>query len=602
MTSWTNIFGNTAIKPSQPSYLALTFSANTTLVWPLEAMEGTTVVAAQIDGTATVGGLELLMPPGNTGSNGAQSIITNVGANTFTVTDQAGNPIATVATTQSWLITLTDNTTANGTWRAYQIASTTSSATAASLQGPGLEVTGSDLQTAWVTQYLNVNTLLTTAYRTKAIVWDGASGTLSLDTLGNLGNTWYVAVANEGTGTVTIAPTGGATINGSASLPLPVGASGLIIASASGFNTFGALIGPVSVANGGTGANNANSALTNLGGTATGISIFTAPNAAAVVSTLGIAGTYMPLISGGEIVNPDGINNVTIEPPQANLPLFDLESNMEAFFAPQASGGSTAVRVSNGYFRSRIFAAPSVVINSVWGEIEYVGTGGTAQLTGVRGLATRTAVNAGGATANPDMRAGTFVASDTTGGVSSTTNSLTGVRVTLQANGGDDAFNRTLIDAYIGKANGGGSTASAANGLRFQNTDGVSSLGAAIAIDLPYTVAGIDFRSGSKGASGHPIWLGNNNDIAFDTAGTYQVVFDSTIFSATGGLRVKAGTSGTQFDGNVLLNTNNAFQLANQTDGSAAQTATMTNAPVAGNPAIWVPIMVNGVQRHIAAW
>lgn len=42
--------------------------------------------------------------------------------------------------------------------------------------------------------------------------------------------------------------------------------------------------------------------------------------------------------------------------------------------------------------------------------------------------------------------------------------------------------------------------------------------------------------------------------------------------------------------------------LTNQTNNAAAQTATLTNAPTAGNPTIWYPAKINGVIRNCPAW
>ena len=49
--------------------------------------------------------------------------------------------------------------------------------------------------------------------------------------------------------------------------------------------------------------------------------------------------------------------------------------------------------------------------------------------------------------------------------------------------------------------------------------------------------------------------------------------------------------------GGVLLTTSAAL-----TNGAAANTATMTNAPVSGNPTKWIPISDNGTTRYIPVW
>lgn len=287
-SSYTNVFGGSVVRPADPSYLSLSISTDTTLVWPLETTEGEPVVANAIDVTATTTSLSLTMPTGNTGSTGVVTMITNVGSNSFSVRTSTGVLIATIATTQSWLIKLTDNSTAAGTWQVLQMASTTSSASAASLAGAGLEANGSLLQVDFPTSYLSTNTNLTTAYRGRSIVWTGGVGTLQLADYTVLGDGWFCWITNTGSGTLTITTTGGQTINDAATLVMNAGNSGAIIAGASGFASYGALVDALAIVNGGTGATNSNDALTNLGGTSVGKSIFTAPSSAAVLAILGI--------------------------------------------------------------------------------------------------------------------------------------------------------------------------------------------------------------------------------------------------------------------------------------------------------------------------
>ena len=289
--SYTNIFGGTPVQPSQPSYEALTISANTALVWPLEATGATPYAAAAIDVTATAGSLLLMMPPGNTGSAGVISMVTNVGSNSFTVTDQAGNAIAPIAPTQSWLLILRSNTTANGSWGAIQMGATAASATSAALAGPGLAAVGALLETNRVSVSLSASTLLTNAYRSQAVTWTGTTGTLTLDTIANLTAGWECLINNSGTNTLTIACSGGATVNGAATFVMQPGNSGILVCGSGGFLTFGAIVTSLAIAVGGTGASSATAALTNLGGTSIGKSIFTAPSAASVLALLGISNT-----------------------------------------------------------------------------------------------------------------------------------------------------------------------------------------------------------------------------------------------------------------------------------------------------------------------
>lgn len=291
MSGFTSVFGGTSVRPSQPSYEALTISANTALVWPLEATAAAPYVASAIEVTATAGSLLLLMPPGNTGSAGVISMVTNVGSNSFTLADQAGNAIVPIAPTQSWLIVLRSNTTANGSWGAIQMGATTASATSAALAGPGLIASGALLETNRVSVSLSASTLLTNAYWSQAITWTGAVGTLTLDTIANLTAGWECLINNSGTGALTVTCSGGATINGAATFVMQPGNSGILVCGAGGFMTYGAIVTSLAIAAGGTGASSATAALTNLGGTSIGKSIFTAPSSASVLSILGISNT-----------------------------------------------------------------------------------------------------------------------------------------------------------------------------------------------------------------------------------------------------------------------------------------------------------------------
>lgn len=291
-SSFTNVFGGNAVKPSQPSFLALTIAVTTALYWPLETLEGVPAVAALMNVNATAGALELQMPPGNTGSAGVACIVANVGANTFTLTDTAGNAIAVIATTQAWVIALTDNSTTNGAWVAYQLASTTSSASAASLAGYGLSTEIGNpvkLMINWTRDAFSVSSLAGVATRGSNFVYTGTgAANLQFDTTVNLGPGYVAAITNEGGGELTLLTSDGETINGEASVIVQPGQSGFIIGGTGTFDTYGLLAGPLAINAGGTGATTANGALTNLGGTDVGVAIFTAPNVAAVISFLGL--------------------------------------------------------------------------------------------------------------------------------------------------------------------------------------------------------------------------------------------------------------------------------------------------------------------------
>lgn len=346
-SSWTNTFGGSAIRPAQPSYLALTISTTTALVWPLETTEGSPSVAAMLDITATATGLELQMPPGDTGSNGAQSTVTNVGTNSFTLTDTSGNQIAVIAAGVSWLVALIDNSTTNGTWRAIQLGATTSNAQAGALAGGGLQANGSTLQTEMTPVSLNANTLITSGYRANAITWAGGTGTLTFDEIANLTTGWYCAVQNNGTGALTLGVSSGDTINGVGTAVLQPGSGGFVVAeTATNFVTFGALVSALSVLNGGSGATTASGALTNYGLTSQGQSIVTASTPAQVLALLGITNSLFTesTVDTNQTLTPQNLNTAYVATAALTITLPTAAQASNKFvIAVYANGGAVTL-------------------------------------------------------------------------------------------------------------------------------------------------------------------------------------------------------------------------------------------------------------------
>lgn len=86
-------------------------------------------------------------------------------------------------------------------------------------------------------------------------------------------------------------------------------------------------------------------------------------------------------------------------------------------------------------------------------------------------------------------------------------------------------------------------------------------------------------------------------------AATFAVVVTIT----TGGLTVTAGgilvtAGGCDVTGTLFVRTDRGLDLRGQTDQAGVALGTLTNAPAAGDPAIWVPIVVNGANRAFPAW
>lgn len=240
MTTYNSPFTGNVIQPTDVSYASLSLTADTQLFWPFDG-DGTETYAARImEVTTNSTGNELWMPPANQASVGQDALIRNVGAIALTVKDYAGtNTIVTIAAGQAQYIYITANSTTTGTWGiiAYGIGS--SGADAATLAGYGLLAIGQTLnQSQPVTTFSSNYTVLSTD-RSNTFVWTGGAGTMTLSSASTLGNNWFMFLRNGGTGALTVAGTGGNTINGSSSLILQPADSAIIVCSGTTFYTVG---------------------------------------------------------------------------------------------------------------------------------------------------------------------------------------------------------------------------------------------------------------------------------------------------------------------------------------------------------------------------
>jgi hypothetical protein len=242
MTTYTNPFTGQTISPSSVSYETLSLTANTELEWPINGNDNTPAsniidVTATSSGTPT--GWLLELPPATQVSTGQALIVRNVGANTFTVTDNSGNTIVAITSGIAQYIFLTNNTTVNGVWASVVFGAGTSNANAGALAGYGLTALGLTLNQAYnVTNYYSDSTL-TAASRAQFEVWAGGVGAFTLPSAATVGNNWFTIIRNGGTGVLTLTPTGTDTIDGNVSMQLQLTESVVVVSNGStGFNTY----------------------------------------------------------------------------------------------------------------------------------------------------------------------------------------------------------------------------------------------------------------------------------------------------------------------------------------------------------------------------
>jgi hypothetical protein len=238
--SFNSPFTGNVVQPTDVSYRRIILTADLQLEWPIN---GTTTddAAARIMEVSTASTAnELWMPPANQASVGQDALIRNVGGVAVTVKDYTGaNTIVTIAAGEAQYIYITANPTTAGTWGIIAFGIGSSGADAATLAGYGLLAIGQTLnQSQPVTTFSSNYTALTTD-RSSTYVWTGGAGTLTLTLASTLADNWFMFVRNSGTGALTVAGSGGNTINGSSSIVLQPTDSCIIVCSGVTFYTVG---------------------------------------------------------------------------------------------------------------------------------------------------------------------------------------------------------------------------------------------------------------------------------------------------------------------------------------------------------------------------
>lgn len=239
MTTYTNTFGGTNIYPSDVSYRYVSLTIDQALDWPLETAPTNDVVASIMDVNATTTSLVITMPDATEAGTGQTVLFNNVGSNTFTVKTSTGTQICAPTSGSTFQIYLTSNSTASGTWRSFQYGASASASNASSLAGLGLKAIATTLNQSIEVSSLSTNYTVGVSDRSKAFIWTGGAGTLSLTAAPTLGNDWFVQIRNGGTGDLTIDPSSSESINGATTLTLSPGDSCIIVTDGVQFWTIG---------------------------------------------------------------------------------------------------------------------------------------------------------------------------------------------------------------------------------------------------------------------------------------------------------------------------------------------------------------------------
>lgn len=243
---YTSVFGGDLIFPSQLSYNQITFGVDVILQWSREQqVGGVAVVSDFMDMDATTTSLNVDMPSASSTGEGNKATFNNIGSNSFTVRDNVGGTIQSVAPGEQWVVVLTDNTTVAGTWSTFQLGASVSVASASALAGAGLKAVSTtlnqkiDSDVEGVTPFTVVN-----GDRAKCLIYTAGAGTCNLPAPGTVGNDWWFMLRNSGSGTLNVVPPTG-DIDGASTINLDPGVSTFVFTDGTDFFTVGLSTGSV---------------------------------------------------------------------------------------------------------------------------------------------------------------------------------------------------------------------------------------------------------------------------------------------------------------------------------------------------------------------
>lgn len=237
---FTDRFGGITPQAAEVSYRFITLEENLATEWPAFGDDASTLPRlADVDPLQP--DLVISLPDATLGSKGDGCLIMNVGSNELFVQDFDGNSIASVLPGVMKYFYLKYTDLSMGLWGVIAFGTGTSALDAGALAGFGLRSLNNTLNVAPVVQTVPSDYTVLHSDRAKVLVWTGGAGALELpDTsLFTVENDFVFAVRNEGTGTLTLNPVGGATIDSSVSGSFQPGESALVHAGSGEWYTVG---------------------------------------------------------------------------------------------------------------------------------------------------------------------------------------------------------------------------------------------------------------------------------------------------------------------------------------------------------------------------
>lgn len=236
--SYTDLFGNDTLPPSEYGYASYSLTANTTFVWPYNA-DSSAYSIAKILEVSCSSGVHMTLPDARQVSTGEDILIRNTGANLLAVKYPSGAQVHDIEPGTATYLYLVNNSTEDGEYKAIHFGVGTSDVDASTLVGYGIKAIGASLNQSHpvttVAGALNIDA----TYRAKVVVSTGGAFTATLDPVATLGNDFFVLIRNGGTGTLTLNPNSSETIDSQVSMGIQPGESLMLFCSGTAWHTVG---------------------------------------------------------------------------------------------------------------------------------------------------------------------------------------------------------------------------------------------------------------------------------------------------------------------------------------------------------------------------
>lgn len=236
--NYNDVFARTAIPPSGEAYRYITLTSSVRLNWP-QNYDGEDYLANINTLDSRVVGAQLYLANASAASTGADLLFVNVGTNDISIVDAAGGAVAVIKPGEAKYIWLTDNTTLAGKWSVLNYGSGPSALNAPALVGAGMFAAGGHLNVGLPVTVNTSSITIIETHRARVISCIAGSVTVSLPPADSLGNAFFFALRNNGTGTVTVQPQTNERIDGLTALALAPNESCFVFCSGDAFYTIG---------------------------------------------------------------------------------------------------------------------------------------------------------------------------------------------------------------------------------------------------------------------------------------------------------------------------------------------------------------------------